>query len=125
MVEGRTGPTRRVVADGALLRKARLRMVRIRCAVIVRLMARFAGRRQSCVHIVRMARRALHARVHTRQRELGGAVVERCTRPGGRGVAGRTLLRQVCLHVVRIGCAIVVREMTRLAGRRQSRIHIA
>jgi hypothetical protein len=50
------------------------------------------------------------------QWKRGGAVVERRACPGRGGVAGRALIREVCLHMVWIRRAVVVREMTRYTG---------
>jgi hypothetical protein len=70
-----------------------------------------------------MARGARLAYVGARQRKRGCAVVEYCARPGRGGVAGRALIREACLHMVRIRRAVVVREMTRYARRWQSLVH--
>ena len=62
--------------------------------------------------------------MRTRQWERGCGVIKRCSRPGGCIVAGRTLLREAGLHVIRVGRAIVVRQMTGRARSREARIYI-
>jgi hypothetical protein len=47
------------------------------------------------------------------QRKRGGAVIERRSRPCNGVVTGGALLRQVCLHMIRVRRAGVICKMTR------------
>ena len=99
-------------------------MRRIGCTVVVREVAGNARRRKSGVNIVFMAGGTLYARMRARQWERSCAVIERCSRPGCCIVTGRTLLRISGGLMRRIGCAVVVREMTGDARRRKAGIDI-
>ena len=96
-----------------VLREARPDVVRIGCAVVVRLMARNAGRirARQVVVPVDMALRALHRRVRPGQREAGRGVVERRRCPVGGGVALVAGLREAGLHVIRIRRSLVIRQV--------------
>jgi hypothetical protein len=59
-----------------------------------------------------MTRGARLAYVGARQWKRGCAVVKGRARPSRGVVAGRTLTRKACLHMIRIRRVVVVREMT-------------
>jgi hypothetical protein len=100
-------------------------VVRISRAVIVSQMAGHARGRQSCIHVVFVARGAQHAGMGAGQREWYRAVIKRSSRPGSRRiVARRTLLRESCRHMVRAGDAVIVSQMAGHARGRQSCIHV-
>ena len=70
-----------------------------------------AGRarcRKACIDVVFVARGALRAGMGAGQREQCCAVIERCSRPGNRVVACRTLLREARRCVVRVCRAAVL-----------------
>ena len=58
-----------------------------------------------------MALHALHARVRARQGEAGGRVIEGRVAPRGRGMALLTGLREGCLYMIWIGCALEILQM--------------
>ena len=122
MTERRSRPGGRVVAGRTLPWVARLRMVRIRCAIVIGEMTGVAVRWQPRVYVIFMAHSAGYARVRAGIRKRGCAVIEGRVRPACGCVAGRTLPRKSRLSMVWIGCIVVFLVMTRLAGRRQSHI---
>jgi hypothetical protein len=69
-------------------------------------------RRGPRIFAINVAQVALHGRVRARQRKPSRTMIERRPRPGSCIVAGRTLLGESCLGVIRICCPAVIREMT-------------
>ena len=63
-----------------------------------------------------MALRTLQRDVRASQRETRGRVVESGIRPGRRGVAGFARLRHSGLHMVGIGCSLIVLQVAGDAG---------
>ena len=109
-------PSGRVVALFASLCEARLHVIRIRRALEVFQMARYAGIRADVVRALRAEGRvvtlpALQRGVSTRQRETRAVVIKRRIVPRGRVVALLAGSWQPTLYVVRIGCAIEVLHM--------------
>jgi hypothetical protein len=87
MVERRSGPGRRRVARGASGREARRSVIRIRRAVVIRLVTPNACRWQRCVVVVHMATCAGDGGVRPSERERRRVVIERCAGPVGGAVA--------------------------------------
>jgi hypothetical protein len=101
VIEGRSSPTSRGVALGAVLAKARPCMIRVAGSLVIRKMARGTLRAQRRVLIVCMALSARRGRVFSRQREARlRCVIERRGSPTRRCVAGGARLREPGRHVV-------------------------
>ena len=64
-----------------------------------------------------MALSALQSRVRAGQREAGSRVIETRPVPRSRGVALCAVLREICLHVVRLCRALEVFQVAACAGR--------
>ena len=103
------------MADRAFLRKTRHNMIRPGCVVIARLMARYTTGRQAVVLPAGVAGRAQLVCMRSREWESGPAVIEQSWCPGCRAVANRAVLRESRGDVIRIGCVVVARLMTRYA----------
>jgi len=123
VIESGSGPAGGVVALRAILREARLHVIRVGRAVEVRLMAGNASRavrqivstgRTEC-RVVALC--ALQRHVGAGQREACGRVIESGTGPGGRVMALRAVLREAGLYVIRVACVIEVRLMAGNASR--------
>lgn len=104
-----------VLACGGELR---LRMVRIGGAVVVRQMATGARRvgAGQVIVAVDMALRAEDRKMRAGQREAGGGMIEAGIPPVGRAVTLLASLRQVGLHVIGFGRALVVVQVASDAG---------
>jgi hypothetical protein len=118
-------PGRRVVAGGTVGRESCRDMIRICQALIKSRVAGVAVPRSSCELIVDMTQAALHGGMCTRQRKPGRSVVESRPRPSRRVVARCALLGESRLRMIRIGRAVVVRQMTRYARSRQTGVYSA
>jgi hypothetical protein len=105
-------------------REAGRLMTRICCVPIFSRMTGIAVLRGSRISAIDVAQVALHTGVRAGQSKRGGAVIERCPRPGSCIVAGRTLLGESCLGVIRIRRPAVIREVTGEAGCRKPGIDI-
>ena len=114
VIKDRAQPRSRVVARLARGREARRLMVGVGRAVVVRLMAAVASRRQSRVVVVHVALRTWDRDVEARQWEGGQIVVERRLQPGRRVVAHLTGVGESDRSMRRIVGAVVVRHV---AGR--------
>lgn len=90
MIELSLIPVHRVMTHLAGCRKASHRMIRIRCAVVVRLMAEEARRGSSIVLVIHVTRSAVHTHVRASQREIGIVVVKRPAFPAAHRVALQT-----------------------------------
>ena len=111
VVERRPEPTGRRVARGASGWKPCRGVIRIRGALIVRLMARVAICRRSREDPSDVAEVARHVHMRARQRKRRGAVIEGRVQPGRCGVAHGAILRITQGHVIRhtgVGCGVVV-----------------
>lgn len=88
-------------------------MLRIICIVVVRLVARDAGRVRvgQVVVAVRVATGTRYRRMRPRQREAGGGVVERPVAPVGGGVALVAGLREAGRNVIRIRGALEILQV--------------
>lgn len=105
-------PGRRVMALHARLRNPCHGVVRIGRLLKVGQMAGNALRGQSGKLAAGMALRALRVHVRARQRELRhGVVVKLCVQPARGAVAGGALLRKARSLVVRVLCAVEVRQV--------------
>ena len=111
VVEGRSTPVCRAVTGIARVGEAHLRVVGIRRRGVVLLMARHAGRvrTRQVVVAVHMACAARRAGVCSRQSEARARMVECPAPPVGGCVALVARLREACLYMVRIGCALEIR----------------
>ena len=117
MVEVRWPPGADRVACIALVREARLRVVRVGRALIVRLMARIAKRRGPMIDAVTVALVTGPSGVAPGQGEK--RVVEVRRPPGADRVAGGALVREARLDVVRVGRCLVIPLMAGIAERRR------
>jgi len=110
VVKGRIGPDDRVVAQFALLRKARSCVIWIRGPVVVLQVAGHASCAVQAVVVVHMAVRTLPRRHHVRvgQWEARGGVVKLAVSPEQRVVAGLASCRKTGLDVVHRRDRIVV-----------------
>jgi hypothetical protein len=115
VVERRTGPCAGAVALRTSLRKARGHVVRIRGALEILEVTRYARRFAQIVVVINVAIRALPWWHHMRtgQREASRAVIEGCIRPRAGGVALGTSLREIRGHMVRVRRALEVLQVTR------------
>jgi hypothetical protein len=86
-------------------------MIRICRPAVISEVTGNARCRKTGVDIVLVTSGALHIRMGAGQRELCRAVIERRSRPGSRIVAGRTLLRESRLDMIRIRCPAVIGEV--------------
>ena len=93
-------------------------MLRIICVVVVRLVARDAGRVRvgQVVVAVDVTRSTGHGRMRPSKCEAGSGVVERSVTPVGGGVALVAGLREASRNVIRIGGALEVFQMALYAG---------
>ena len=119
MIKGCRLPRCRVVAGLASLREAASHMAWVRGVLEILQVTRNASCVRQVVVVVDMAVGALarRHRMPSRQREAGSAVVKRRTGPGAGGVALRTSLRKIRAHVIRIGGALEILQVTRNASR--------
>ncbi len=120
VIENAVHPIARVVALLARRREVCTDVIdrRFRVVVIV-LMTAYATGIGDVVVVIDMTICALawgHG-VHASQGEAGLGVVEACRRPSAGGVAHLAGLREVLLHVIGIGRALVVLEVARNARR--------
>ena len=120
VVESGVRPQNRIVASFAGGRESSRRVVHWRGrVVVVRLMARHAGSAGQAVIVIDVAIRALPRRnqVRSGQCESGAGVVEGCIQPRGRVVALIAALREVCSHVIGIGRSLEIRHVAGHARR--------
>ena len=112
-------PVRGGVALLASLREVRLHVIRIRGSLEVSQVAARARRvsRRQVVVSVYVALYALQGHVRARKRESSRRVVERRIPPGSRGMALLASLREVRLHVIRIGRALEILQVAADASR--------
>lgn len=107
----RTHPCRRVVALGTVGWKTRRQVIGIGDAGVFALMAGVAVRRRPRVPAPDMATGAGSRYVRTGECEARLTVVKACRSPNGSAVTHLALLRKACGFVVRIGGAVVVRQV--------------
>ena len=94
----------------------------------IRLMAGVASGGGSCKDVVDVAFDAVHGDVRAGERERSVVVIERCSGPGSRGVAGIASGWEACRCVSRIGGSVPIRRMASVTGSGQSCvvvIHVA
>ena len=115
VIESRSCPRRRGMASRARIRETRRRVIRIGRAVVIRLVAAHARRRQRGVVVIHVAVRAGHGRVRPSQRERRRVVVERRSIPVRGAMAGIARRREAYLRVVGIRRRSVVLLMARYA----------
>lgn len=108
------------MAHRALRRNSRRYVVRIRCLLVVREVARRAIRAGQVEIPALVALVALQIRMSPGQRKSYRVVVERRRRPRRGRVAFLASLRNPQRHVVRIACLLVIGEVAPYAGRRSS-----
>lgn len=118
VIEGRIRPCRRAVASIAGLREIRGYVVRIGRAVVVRQVARHTSRARQIVVVIHVTIRASarRNRMRSRQREAGVVVIKGRIRPRRSVVALIAGLREIRRDVIRIGRAVIVRQVTRHAS---------
>ena len=119
VIEGRVQPGSRAVALIAALRKVRRYVIGIGCSLIVRQVARHAGRAGEVVIVIEVAIGALPRRhcMHARERKSSAVMVEGGIQPRSRVVALVAALREVRGHVIRVCRSLVVLQMARDASR--------
>lgn len=133
MVENGAEPVRccpRGMANRAILREVRrdvVRHARKRPGVREVLgVAAVAGGGQRSRVIVGVASRARYRRVRSLKRKSSGAVIEVRIEPVDRGVAQRTILREICRHVIRHARnrrrAVVIGSVATVTGGRSARV---
>lgn len=94
-----------------------LRMVRVGRELVVLHVARRASPCIQVVVAIHVALRALHFCVRAGKRESRTRMVERRSRPRSRVVASLAGLRELGLHVARVGRASIVLQMAGNASR--------
>ena len=120
VVKRGVGPETGVVTAFASGRECGCDVIHRRLRIIViRLMARDAGGGGQVVIVVDVTIRTCPRRngVTAREREPGGAVIERGVEPGTRGVALVASLREIRRDVIRVGRSLVVLQVATHAGR--------
>jgi hypothetical protein len=121
VIERRSVPVRRRVAQRAIRRESGRHVIRGRRSLLVLQVTRHAVRAQRRELIIDVASSAGHGGVLARERELRRAVVERRARPVRSGVAQRAIRRKPSRHVIRGRCSLHVFQVTRYAVRAQRR----
>jgi len=113
VVERRSRPVRRAVAGITRVGEPHLRVVRILCVGVIRLMARYARsiRAGQIVVAVHVTRATGGRGMRPGQRESGGRVVEGPVTPVRRRMALVAGLREARLYVIGIGRALEVCQM--------------
>lgn len=111
VIERGWNPLRSIVANLALLREPRLRMVRRGRVIEIVQVAGDAGRRQSFVDPARMATGAADPDVASRKRKGRVVVIELRACPRGGCVAGIASVRKCCLNVIWICCGLEIPGM--------------
>ena len=103
--------------------ETRLLVVRVRCRLVVRKMTACACRRCPRVLTVRMTKSAVGDRMLAVQRK-DQAVIERRPLPTTSRctMTGLAVSRETGLLVIRIGRALIIRQVTPRTGRRCSRV---
>lgn len=119
VIERGVGPAHGVVAGRARRRESHRNVVHWRGRrVVVVLVARHAGRAGEVVIVVDMTVSALPRRggMRTGQGESSAVVVEGCIQPRSRVVALAAGLRKIRRHVIRVGRALEVFQVTGNTG---------
>ena len=118
VIEGRVAPGCGGVALLASRREVRLYVIRIRRSVEIRLVATHARgvRSGQVVVAIHVTLRTLQRSVRPSKRESCCRVIERRVPPRRGGVALLTRLREVRLHVIRIGRSLEIRLVAADAG---------
>ena len=127
MVERGARPTRRRMTCLACCREHSRDVIRVRSRLVFGFMTAVTVRRSARVLAADMATRARHIHVRTCQRETRIAVVESGRLPGRRTVTNRAVEGEPGSLVVRIGCRVVIVEVTTRASRTQAvvPVHVA
>jgi len=99
MIESRRSPVSRRVAQRAIGREAGGDVSRIRGPSEIRFMAAVASCRQRSVIVIRVATRARHSRMRSRQRERCRVVIEARSGPIRGRVAGTARRGEASRHV--------------------------
>src|SRR6185437_17142952 len=95
VVKGRLQPRHGVVADGAVRGESRLRVVRVRGAVVVLHVALIARATRQVVVVVDVTLRTLQSRVSVGQRKSNRVVIEARGLPRARVMTGLASRREV------------------------------
>ena len=111
-------PRYRAVANFAFQRKCSSDVVGIRRRLKIIFVTGNAGGWRSGIPGT-VAAQTIQPDVRTGQREIGGVMVKRRRFPCGSAVTKRTIETEVILHMPRIGCALKIRLMARIALRWQ------
>jgi hypothetical protein len=128
VIENGSSPRGRAVANGAILREARCSVIRIRGALILRLVTGITGGTQAGELPAGMALSALQRGVSAREREPGATVVECRAAPTRCGVAHRAIVWEAGRGVIRISGALILRLVTGVTIGRQAGeivVHVA
>ena len=116
VVEGDARPVGCVVASGAIRRKPKLLVVRVRGPVVVVQVTGHARGLVEVVVVIHVARRTRQAGMRAGQGEAGGRVVEGCRRPVRSRVTGGAIRREARRLVGRVVGVVVIGLVTRHAG---------
>lgn len=108
VIKGCSRPGNRGVTGVASRGESALHVVRVGRSLEVLHVAGRAGPGVQAVVAVHMTLRALEGCVRARKCEPGTGMIKGGTSPRGRVVASLTGLWQLRLHVIRIGCALVI-----------------
>lgn len=125
VVELSSGPLRRRMAKGTVLRETRVHVIRIRGLLVVSQVTGSTCGGSAGVLSVDVALSTRNAHVGSGKRELGEAMVHRRRYPAHRGMAAVTGLGQPGSLVVRVRRAVVIVYVTGGASRTQSGVHPA
>lgn len=116
VIELRTHPLHRRMAQSAVLRESGRLMIGVGGRIVVVQMAIDASRIRKGIVVVHVALQALQAGMRSGQREAGRGMIERRACPLRRVVAPRAILREIRCLVVRIAGRVVVIQMARDAS---------
>ena len=116
-------PSRLGMTGRAVRREARSHVIRIRGPVVIGHMTSIAVRWRACIP-VGMALDAVHVGVRALERKARAVMVEGAGLPRCFIMALSTIHREAGRHVVRIGGAVVVRQVARIARGRCARVAV-
>ena len=116
VIVSRALPLSGIVALGAGLAEACARVIRVRRAVEVGQVARDTWSRRPAVHPVRMAPLTRGGQMSPGQCKLRRAMIEHGSLPLDGRMANRAILWESGGRMIRVGCAVEIRQVARYAG---------